>query len=184
MCPWRVIPDSNRYFVTTSIVRWQPVLRARVRCHLIIQSLKHCLAHKGLHLHGFVIMPTHAHYILSCDPGRLLSDIMRDFNTHTSREISASLQADGEFRLLRIFREAAEMERRGNSYKVWQTGFHPVSIETDRFFRQKLHYVHENPVRAGLVELAEEWEYSSARNYAYGDHTIIQVEFIDWIDRI
>jgi putative transposase len=178
MAPWKVSSDVNLHFLTTTVVQWQPVFVSRTRCDLIIDSLKHCIALKGLHLHGYVIMPTHAHYMLSTNPGICLSDVMRDFNTHTSRGITESLTMEKEVSLLRIFREAAIDDGRGNNFKVWQTGFHPISIETDRFFWEKLEYIHNNPVRKGLVERPEEWEYSSARNYILGDHTIIQVEFL------
>lgn len=183
MAPWKIIPTCNCYFVTTTTVRWQPALAAKVRRRLIINSLKYCLINKGLHLHGYVIMPTHAPYIFSTDSGVCLSNVMRDFNTHTSREISVSLIDEKKERMTHVFREAARRAERGNSFKVWQAGYHRVSLETDRFFKQKLKYIHNNPVKAGLVEWAEDWEYSSARNYTFGDHLIIRVEFVDWSDR-
>jgi REP element-mobilizing transposase RayT len=78
--------------------------------------------------------------------------------------------------LLSIFREAAIGDGRGNDFKVWQTGFHPIAIVNERFFRQKLDYLHDNPVRKGYVERAEHWQYSSARNYILDDHSVIPVE--------
>jgi len=43
-------------------------------------------------------------------------------------------------------------------------------------FWVKLHYIHNNPVEAGLVRRPEEYKYSSARNYASGDHKILEVD--------
>ena len=51
-------------------------------------------------------------------------------------------------------------------YRFWQTGNHPVEIWSDEVFYQKLNYLHENPVVSGFVVKAEDWLYSSARNYA------------------
>ena len=55
--------------------------------------------------------------------------------------------------------------------QVWQEEAHPEAIFTERFARQKMDYIHMNPVRAGLVEAATEWPYSSARAYFLGEET-------------
>lgn len=43
-------------------------------------------------------------------------------------------------------------------------------------FWVKLHYIHDNPVEAGLVTKAENYKYSSARNYILDDHSILKVD--------
>jgi hypothetical protein len=43
-------------------------------------------------------------------------------------------------------------------------------------FWTKLHYIHRNPVEAGLVNSPEEYKYSSARNYINNDHSVIKVD--------
>ena len=50
-------------------------------------------------------------------------------------------------------------------YQLWENNNHAEVIMTDAFFRQKLGYMHENPVKAGWVENPSDWLYSSARNY-------------------
>ena len=101
---------------------------------------------------------------------------MRDFNTHTSREISSLLKEEKKQVGLLEFHKSAEFDGRGNIYKVWKEGFHPITIESEDFFLRKLEYIHDNPVRKGYVEKPEYWKYSSAKNYLNGDHSIIQVE--------
>ena len=176
MSQWKVQSDVSLYFVTTTIVGWQFVFTSFPYFEVIVESLKHCIAQKGLHLHAYVIMPNHAHYILSSEKPKSLSNIMRDFNTHTSRQITALLHEDRKASMLRVFRRAAKLDGRGNDYKVWQEGFHPITLETEDFMVQKLDYLHENPVRKGYVEDPEHWKYSSARNYSLNDHSLIQVE--------
>jgi putative transposase len=121
-------------------------------------------------------MPNHAHYILSTDEGESLPGIMRDFNTHSSREITRLLEADSRLQLLKVFADAARQDQRGNKYKVWQEGYHPIALGTPDFTAQKLTYLHNNPVRKGYVDLPEQWRYSSARNYVLGDDSLIKVE--------
>ena len=175
MSRWKVYPGVELYFVTTTIVEWQYVFTSSEYFEVVIDGLRHCVARKGLHLHAFVIMPNHAHYILSAGEGKNLSNVMRDFNTHTSREITRLLEVNNKS-LLVVFATAADEEGRGNKYKVWQEGFHPIALESDDFIQQKLNYLHNNPVRKGYVDLPEHWMYSSARSYILGDHSIIKVE--------
>jgi REP element-mobilizing transposase RayT len=173
---WKIIEGINIYYVTTTIVEWQYVFVNIPLFETLIESLKYCIATKGLHLHGYVLMPTHAHYLVSAEPATHLSDILRDYQRFTSHRITELLEASNQKELLLMFRTAAEQDRRGNTYRVWQEGFHPVAIETEKFFQEKLEYIHQNPVRKGFVEQPEQWKYSSARNYLLDDVSIIHIE--------
>ena len=50
--------------------------------------------------------------------------------------------------------------------KVWQDGYHAEIIETNWFIKQKIDYIHNNPVKGKVVTLPEDYYFSSARNYA------------------
>jgi REP element-mobilizing transposase RayT len=175
MSPWRIIEGVEHYFVTSTIVGWQYVFTSIPYFEIIIESLRYCVEEKHLRVHAFVIMPNHAHYILSAAMGSL-SDIMRDFNTHTSRAITSELEREERTALLRVFRNAATVDGRGNNYKVWQEGFHPVALDSDYLIQQRLNYLHQNPVKKGFVEEPEYWKYSSARNYRINDQSLFKVE--------
>ena len=92
MSRWKITPDVNLYFITTTIVEWQSVFITIPLFETIIESLKFCHTNKGLRLHGYVIMPNHVHYIISTNPLERLSDIMRDFNRFTSQRITEVLK--------------------------------------------------------------------------------------------
>ncbi len=68
--------------------------------------------------------------------------------------------------MLDLFKKACEHLKRDQQYKVWQTGYHAESLVTAKFIKQKLRYIHNNPVRAKIVENPEDYLFSSARNYA------------------
>ncbi|MEK6570342.1 MAG: transposase [Bacteroidota bacterium] len=178
MTQWKIIPGVKLYYITTTGVEWCDVFTAIPYSDIIIDSLKYCIIHKALHLHAYVVMPNHAHYILSTDERKSLSDIMRDLNTHTSREITRLLKAESRHDLLKVFSDAAKLDGRGNQFKVWQEGFHPIALATHDFVAQKLNYLHNNPVRKGYVVRPEQWRYSSARNYILQDESVIKVEFL------
>ena len=52
-----------------------------------------------------------------------------------------------------------------SDYQLWEEGSHPQLIESEAVMRQKLEYIHSNPVKRGYVDRPEHWRYSSARNY-------------------
>jgi hypothetical protein len=74
--------------------------------------------------------------------------------------------------LLLSFRYAAKGHRRNNEYQVWTHENHPEEIYSNNFIEQKIDYIHNNPVRSGIVLKPEEYLYSSARNYAELDNVL------------
>ena len=46
--------------------------------------------------------------------------------------------------------------------------------------RQKIVYIHNNPVRRGYVDAPEHWRYSSARNYECDDHSVLEIDPLPW----
>jgi type I restriction-modification system DNA methylase subunit len=51
------------------------------------------------------------------------------------------------------------------TYQFRQEGVHPERIQSEEVMRQKVEYIHNNPVARGYVDRPEHWRYSSARNY-------------------
>jgi len=125
-------------------------------------------------------MPTHAHYILSAKSGYILSDILRDARKFTAKEIVRQLQQDGHGLYEWVFRDAAQKAGRPQgSYKVWSDGTHPVALVSEQMAIQKLEYLHNNPIRKGLVELPEHWRYSSAAFYL-DEKGPVQIDPLEW----
>ncbi|WP_192346446.1 hypothetical protein [Algoriphagus sp. Y33] len=77
--------------------------------------------------------------------------------------------------MLKAFREKGANQSRITNYKFWIDGLHAIAIESNHFFEQKMHYIHQNPVEAMIVEEAEEYLFSSARDYA-GKKGLVKVE--------
>lgn len=169
------------HFVTWTIVEWLPLFISDAYCRIITDSLEYCREHKGLLVHAYVIMPTHLHAIASAGPGADLSAILRDSRKHTSKQIVTQLQTD-ERRLFEwVLRDAARKSGRADgSHKVWTEGTHPETLESEKFFMQKFLYLHDNPVRKGLVEKAEDWRYSSAGFYVLGSEGPLGVDAVEW----
>ena len=98
-----------------------------------------------------------------------------------TKEISRQLESDRQKLFLYVFKKAAEGETGNRKYKVWQDEYHPQLVYLDSVCYQKLEWMHNNPLRKGFIEKPEDWVYSSARNYAVGDYSILKVELLQMI---
>ncbi|QEC79583.1 transposase [Mucilaginibacter ginsenosidivorax] len=159
------------YFVTFTVVRWIDVLTRRAYKDIIVESLKYCIKHKGLQLHGWVIMSNHVHLIISTND-KPMQDILRDVKRHTSKAITKAIienvQESRREWMLWFFEREGKSNPNNENYQFWQQGNHPIEIYTNKVLDQKLDYIHNNPVTAGWVDEPHHFLYSSARDYAGG----------------
>jgi len=171
---YKVFTDMNyAYFVTWTLVDWIHLFDKEPYRQIVLDSLNYLRTEKKTQLNAFVIMASHIHTILWPEIGVNLSDVIRDFKRFTSREISKEVKRQDATHYLHVF-EKARSENRAqdvSQYQVWQEGSHPEAIFTEKFARQKMNYIHMNPVKAGLVETADQWPYSSAPAYLLGKQT-------------
>ena len=174
---FRVYPGYNTYYSTSTIIAWLPVFTEEKYFQIIIDSLSYCASSKGLYLLGYVIMPTHVHLLTSNAESTNLANIMRDFKHYTCTHIGEELERSNHRLFLAVMRKAASREKKKQRYKVWQDDFHPENIYSEKWFEQKLNYMHRNPVCKGFVVRAEDWKYSSARNWVLCDESVIQLNY-------
>ena len=164
------IRDKDRaYFLTLTVVGWIDVFTRKNHKLVIIDSLKYCQEHKGLEVYGWCLMSNHIHLIAKAVGEPNLSEILRDFKKFTSKAIVKQIQEEPESRrewMLNYFEEKGKDLKRIKNYKFWQDGNTAKEIYSNKFFWEKLNYIHQNPVKDMIVENAEDYLFSSARNYA------------------
>lgn len=125
-------------------------------------------------------MTNHIHLLVSAQQSIKLSDIIRDFKKHTSKQIIKLIEHENESRkewLLHRFNFNGKHINRITDYKVWQDGYHAIECNSSFLLKQKLDYIHLNPVRAQIVVEPEYYLYSSAINYA-GKDGLIKVDML------
>jgi len=164
------------YFITSTVVNWIPIFLSHRYFDILIDALAYCRNEKGLLVHAYVLMPNHFHAIVSSEPHSALPSIIRDLKRHTAWEIARCLAEEGSWYILRQLEWAAGKAGRGNDVQVWQEGYHPEAIYSQKFFRQKLDYLHDNPVRKEYVGTAEHWLYSSAGQYLSESVGMMQID--------
>lgn len=162
---YRILEHEFAHFVTGTVVAWLPIFTTTARCDILVQAFEYCRQEKGLKIHAWVILDTHFHAIVAApDLARVLAGLKR----HTARRIIELLETERCDWLRRQLRHQRAPHKTESQHQVWQEGSHPQAIMTDAMMLQKLEYLHDNPVRRGLVASPEHWRYSSAHEWLPG----------------
>ena len=111
-------------------------------------------------------MTNHLHMIVAAPQ---ISDVLRDFKKFTSKAIVNAIEQNPqesrkEWLMDRCWFRGANDSKIKN-YKFWQDGNYVETIHSYDFYKEKLNYIHMNPVRQEIVEKPEDYLYSSARDY-------------------
>jgi putative transposase len=162
--------QESVYFFTLTVVGWLDVFTRVAYKNTIVESLQYCQKEKGLNLHAWCLMTSHLHLIASVKTGYKVSSFLRDFKKHTAKEIIKQINEITESRrewLLWYFEREGKRDKRITKYKFWKEDNHAIELErTDsRLIDQKLNYIHENPLKDGIVDEICDYVYSSARVY-------------------
>lgn len=175
---------SGVYFVSFATVYWIDVFTRQVYFNILENSINHCRAKKGMEVFSYCFMPSHIHLIFRSkndNPAGLL----RDFKTYTSKTIINTIKENPtESRkewLLEMFLKAADLKSNVNHYQLWQHHNKPIELWSNKVIKQKIDYIHNNPVESGFVTSPKDWKYSSARNLAEYD-PIITIDDIGFLD--
>jgi len=167
---YKIRNQAAIHFITFAVVEWVDVFTRKGYRDIVLESIQHCQDFRGLLLHCWCIMSNHLHLIVSAR-NKDLSDILRDFKKFTSKQIiktiSESKQESRREWMLQIFSEHGEKNSRNKNYQFWRQDNQPQELYSSSFVFQKLNYIHNNPVKAGIVEKPEHYLYSSAKDYFY-----------------
>ncbi len=170
------------YFITCTVIHWIDIFSRTDYRDILVKSLNYCIGKKGLVVYGWVIMSNHIHLIISAKEGSSgVSNLIRDFKKYTSQQISKAMFNIPESRrewILKAMSKEANRIGRATYYKLWRDDNHAIYIDGFQSnIDNLLEYIHENPVRNGLVEHAWEYIYSSARDYHTNRKGLVNIEF-------
>ncbi len=132
---------DHTYFVSASAYQKQFLLQSERMARLLIDVLYHYRKEERFLLHAFVVMPNHVHLIFTPSPGTTLERAMQLIKGNFS------------------FRAKKDL---GLACPIWQPGYFDYRIRSEGDFRERQDYIHQNPVRAHLVERPQDFAFSSA----------------------
>jgi REP element-mobilizing transposase RayT len=179
---YSITDQTEMHFITFTVVDWIDVFIRLSYKNVITESLNFCIENKGLEVFGWCLMTSHLHLLVRAKDGFVLSHIIRDFKKHTAKTIIDKIKNEPESRrewLLHKFEWAGKFDARITQYKFWQESNHAIIIynHNPAMMLQKLNYIHQNPMQEGIVETAEEYLFSSARDYA-GKKGLVKITLI------
>ena len=179
---YKISNKAGIHFVTFAVVEWVDVFTNKQYRDILLESLRYCQKYKGLQIYGWCIMSNHVHLVVAA-ANNDTSEILRDFKKFTAREIIRAIRENPtESRkewMLNIFNKMGASNSRNKQYQFWRHTNQPKELFSQKFTQQKLDYIHNNPVAAGIVESAADYLYSSARDYDAGRSVgLLEIELL------
>ena len=172
---WPLYVDPEHlYFITTRAVQRAHVFQRDVIKRILVDSLNVGRILGQYDLFGFVIMPNHIHLILRCHSEYTPSDVMREFKKSTSNLIIRQHEVEDNQQMLDFFASAVKSGRK-EQHAVWDDEYQPKNIYSPDFLRQKLEYIHNNPIQPHwqLADRPEAYPWSSACFYLANKRALI-----------
>ena len=149
----RIQHAHEAHFITFTCYHRIPRPQSPAAKELFVHTLERVRRWYGLCIYGYVVMPEHVHLLVS-EPER--------------GELAVALQM--------LKQIVARKSNAGGESPFWQRRYYDFDVLSERKFKEKLRYLHRNPVRRGLVESPEDWPWSSFRHYLTGVEGIVEIE--------
>jgi putative transposase len=149
------------HFITFSAYQRRPLLGAPRSRDLFLQILEETRTRFEIVVVGYVVMPEHVHLLISEPEDSNHSVAMQVLKQRFARALLERLRQRGAYPDGSLWKTVLE---RGH---IWQRRFYDFVVWNGQKRAEKLRYMHENPVRRGLVDAPEDWRWSSVRAYAH-----------------
>ncbi len=144
--------SGDYHFITFSCYRRLALLNSDRAKRTFEFELERVSRWYKFYVFGYVIMPEHFHLLVSEPPDDDLRSAIQMLKQHVSRKLPHDTES------------------------LWEKRYHDFNVHTDRKWREKLRYIHRNPVVRGLVESPEDWSWSSFRHYLTGERGTVEIE--------
>ncbi|SMO91314.1 REP-associated tyrosine transposase [Gracilimonas mengyeensis] len=169
MAGFKIHNHQQAHFITFAVIDWIDVFSRLKYKKFITDSLIFCQKNKGLKIHGWCLMTNHMHLLISAKQGYDLSAILRDFKKYTASSILNDLETNPEEShrkwMLWMFKRKGRLNPNNINYQFWQQDNRPMEVVSNKFFTQKMNYIHYNPVKEGFCKKPQDYPYSSAQWY-------------------
>jgi REP element-mobilizing transposase RayT len=151
--------DTPCLYLTAIAEGRLPVFRTDAIKIIACAALDEARRSGGFYIFAYVIMPDHLHVLT--DGTRKTSDALRFIKGIMSRRVIGYLKEQGYESSLEKLRHGKQTRR--YEYSLWEHHSNAMLLTSESVFMQRVNYTHQNPVRAGLVEQAEDYRWSSVR---------------------
>ncbi|MCA6499328.1 MAG: hypothetical protein IM545_03065 [Chitinophagaceae bacterium] len=165
------IQETNGvYFITFTCVRWLPLFEM-VNGYDAVYKWFDYLKQQGHYIAGYVIMPNHLHALIAfCETPTPINTIIANGKRFIAYELVKRLKDQNRGDILEQMRGWVNKtdQLKKQKHEVFEPSFDRKECFSLKFLKQKADYIHQNPRKAGLIILPEDYEHSSARYYYTG----------------
>jgi len=180
------MPVSRRYFapgqfqfITSSVYRRLKLFDSHRLRLLFVEALREYRQEESFLLIGWVLMPEHFHFLIKPEPAESTSALMQELKKRTAQRIISLLSQNQGRPWCRKMLSGLRLPLTVHSdsrYRVWERRFYPYGVYSEKKRREKLNYMHNNPVKRGLVSSPEEWPWSSYSFYYLQDSSLLSMD--------
>lgn len=178
-----VSKDTPALFFTSVTKDRLPVFKAEVIKDIACRALAEARISGSFALFAYVIMLDHIHWIT--DAARKPSDILKFVDGIMSHRVIQYLKDNSYRQSLDKLKGARK--QRGYEYSLWDHHPNTLWLTNESMLMQKVNYIHQNPVKSGMVDRAEEYLWSSVRwwtgNVRPDEPIKVDIEMISWQKR-
>ena len=156
-----MLPTQYPEYFTSTIHHWEKLLATNKAKDIILESLRFLKENNKVVVYAFVIMHNHVHIIWQPCFDIDLPQVQASFRKHTSKQLLQTL-SESE-------REIYKVNKYDRTHQIWKREPLSIVLYIPAVFAQKLNYIHQNPVKAGICSMPEDYYYSSANFYNGGE---------------
>jgi putative transposase len=156
---FQISHDSQALYITVVTNDRLPIFKTDKMKEVLCRAIDEARNSAGFLLFAYVIMIDHTH-LLTSRPSTT-SDVLRVLKGLTARRVIDYLKENHY--LSSLAKLEHQDQKRNHRYLLWQTEKNVLPTFSEGMFMEKVNYIHQNPVRAGLVKVATDYRWSSAR---------------------
>ncbi len=162
---------ADLHFITFSCYRRLPLLKTARARDLFVRELGKVRDEMGFRLVGYVVMPEHVHLLISEPKRGTPSTALHKLKLQVSRKMRKRRRRRSAEQLRLPFEEGTEQPR-----AFWQARFYDFNVYSTGKMKEKLNYMHANPVIRKLVKHPREWPWSSWSFYGKGEAGLVRID--------
>jgi putative transposase len=171
----RYYGQGQLHFVTFSCYRRVPLLGTVRARNLFVKELDKVRREYGFLLAGYVVMSNHVHLLMSEPKRGTPSTVLQMLKQRVSRGMRKNRRRTAEAqRQLTFPKFIADLPQ------FWQPRFYDFNVYSRKKWKEKLDYIHANPMNRGLVKHPKDWPWSSWSFYAKDDPGLVGIGAVDW----
>lgn len=157
----RYYGQGHAHYITCSCDHRHAFLGRPGYYPLLLRYIETIRKRYRFHVGGYVLMPNHFHLLIGEPKKGDPSDVMFALKQTFSR---------------RVLKNHPELEH------FWEKRFYDFNIYTRQKLVEKIHYMHKNPVVAGLCKVSEDWPWSSCRYFKFNEEGTVKIEFDELVE--